>query len=250
MLQLNATLTEGLQRNDLANFVSETFTIDQYSSKMGEDKDIVVLSFLVKEKGPATDLMEFIEKGYDFILDADMSTGEESNGKYQVFAEIQRTNKISEHILQLLDGIGQLCDCQDWHFKYQKNDRVIEVSRDSINEHVPVSPEAYEQKILEFKRKDLNDFFDQGSVEVMLESDNTLIFSKPYSGSIKSKFIAIGEYNHVKNTIPGKLSLDEGSQGECLFLNKYLGNYDIDKIGDKFLIQNGEQAIIISKERW
>ena len=31
---------------------------------MGEDKDIVVLSFSVKSQEPANDLMNFLEKGY------------------------------------------------------------------------------------------------------------------------------------------------------------------------------------------
>jgi len=52
---------------------------------MGEDRDIVVLGFHVRDKNPAADLMEFIERGYTYILDADMSTGEESDGQYQVF---------------------------------------------------------------------------------------------------------------------------------------------------------------------
>jgi hypothetical protein len=35
------------------------------------------------------DLVEFIEKGYKFILDADMSAGEENDGQYQVFVEME-----------------------------------------------------------------------------------------------------------------------------------------------------------------
>jgi hypothetical protein len=83
-------LTEGLKRNELKDMVSDVFTVDRYTSKMGEDRDILVLAFRVKEKYPAQDLMEFLEKGYTYILDADMSTGEENDGQYQVFVEIER----------------------------------------------------------------------------------------------------------------------------------------------------------------
>ena len=68
-------LNEGLRANDLKEFVSEFFAIDQYKSKMGEDQDVTVLNFKVKEKHPAMDLVEFIETGYPFVLDADMSSG-------------------------------------------------------------------------------------------------------------------------------------------------------------------------------
>lgn len=250
MVNKPRNLTEGLQTADLKNYVSNLFTIDRYSSKMGEDKDIVVLGFTVKEKNPAVDLMEFIEKGYNFILDADMSTGEENDGKYQVFAELQRTKDIAENISTLLNGVGQLCDVGDWRFRYQKDSNSVEFSKSSILEHVPTSPEEYENKINEFKQADLTDFFDQGGVTVTLEGTNNLTFTKPYAEPIRCKFIAIGDFEAVKQTIPGKLSLDESSQSQCIFLTKYIGTYDIDKIGNKFLITKGNQAVVIEKERW
>lgn len=243
-------LNEGLQQGDLKRYVSDVFSIDRYSSKMGEDKDIVVLGFRVKEKLAAEDLMEFIEKGYPFILDADMSTGEENDGQYQVFAEMQRNTDIAENISSLLNGVGQLCDCTTWKFRYQKSSNSVKFSKESILEHVPTSAEEYENTILEYKNNDLTDFFDQGSVTVTLESNNNIIFKKPYSGEISAKFVAIGDYEAIKNKLPGKLSLDESSQSQCLFLTKYLGTYDIDKIGNKFLIRNQDKAIIIEKERW
>lgn len=243
-------LNEGLRYGDLKDFVSELFTVDQYRSKMGEDADIVVLGFRVKEKYPATDLMEFIERGYPFILDADMSAGEERDGQYQVFVELERTGKLAEQMKELLDGIGKLTDVHEWRYRYQKAATSVEFNPKTVTEHIPTSPEEYQSKINEIKTTDVQEFFDQGTTEVALESDNTLTFSKPYSGDITAKFIAIGDYDDVKETLPGALSLDESSQSQTTFLNKYLGNYDINKIGDKFLIRNGSRAVVIQKDRW
>lgn len=61
---------------------------------MGKDEDVVVISFKVKDKFPAIDLMEFIEKGYTFVLDADMSSGEERDGTYSVFVELERSKDV------------------------------------------------------------------------------------------------------------------------------------------------------------
>ena len=77
-----------------------------------------------------------------------------------------------------------------------------------------------------------------------------LTFSRPYAGPIQAKFIAIGDYDVVKHTVPGKLSLDEASQSQMFFLAKYVGNYEINKIGNKFLIRNGDRAVVIEKDRW
>ena len=246
----NQQLNESLRSGDLRHFVSDIFTVDQYKSKMGEDRDIVVLGFKVNEKHPAIDLMEFIEKGYDFILDADVSPGEEHNGKYQVFVEMERTPKLGKELAELLGGVGQLCDCKEWRYRYQRSNAIVEFDEKTVMEHIPTTPEEYESRVLEIKTIDVKGFFDQGAVDVALESDNTLTFSRPYAGDIQAKFVSIGDYEAVKETVPGKLSLDESSQSQMLFLTKYLGSYDIDKIGNKFLIRNGSKAIVIEKDRW
>jgi hypothetical protein len=238
-------LNEGLRSQDLKDLVDELFTVDQYRSKMGEDKDVVVLGFSVTEKNPAADLMEFLERGYQFILDADMSSGEEHDGRYQVFVEIERTENLPGQLEDLLRGVSQLTDIREWRFRYQKSPKSVEYTKDMIREHVPLTPGEYEQKVMEFKSTDVKEFFDQGSAEVELDENNNLTFSKPYSGDVKAKFISIGEYDLVKDTVPGALSLDEASQGQTVFLEKYLGNYEINKIGDKFLIRNKNKAVVI-----
>jgi hypothetical protein len=241
-------LAEGLNRGDLKEFVSDLFTVDRYTSKMGEDRDVVVLGFRVKEKFPAIDLMEFIERGYPYVLDADMSTGEESDGQYQVFVEMERNQNLPKNLRHLLAGISQLTDVYEWRFRYQKAKNSMAFDEQSIMENIPMSPEEYDNKITEIKTSDVQEFFDQGVVEVALESDNTLTFSKPFSGNVVTKFISIGDYDNVKETLPGALSLDESSQSQILFLNKYLGNYDINKVGDQFLIKNGNRAIVIERK--
>lgn len=250
-MQNRPQLKEGLNRHDLKGYVSEYFTIDRYKSKMGEDADIVVLGFRVNEKYPAIDLMEFIEKGYNFILDSDMSAGEEMDGHYQVFVEMERTPKLPEQLRVILNGVGQLCDCKDWKFRYQKSNGAIPFSEEKIIEHVPMTREDYANKILEIKNQNVRKFFDQGAIdEVKLEEDNTLTFKKPFFGPLRMKFVSIGKYENIKDSVPGALSLDENGQSQVYFLQKYLGNYEIDKIGDKFLIRNGNKAIVAEKDSW
>jgi hypothetical protein len=246
----NRNLSEGLRSGDLENYVSELFTVDRYSSKMGEDSDIVVLGFRVREKHPAIDLMEFIEKGYDFILDADMSAGEENDGQYQVFVEIERTPQLQEQLKELLGGLGQLCGLRDWRFRYQKESSSVEFNEDTMAKHIPMTKEDYVSKVVSIKENDVQEFFNQGAMDVTLDENNTLTFKRPYAGNVQAKFVAIGAYDDVKETVPGKLSLDEASQSQMFFLAKYMGSYEINKIGNKFLIRNGDRAVVIEKDRW
>ena len=80
----------GLRIGDLKDLVHHIFEIDAYASKMGDDKNIVTLSFTVGDKNPADDLMRFLEGGYSFILDSDVTAGEQSDGAYRVFVELER----------------------------------------------------------------------------------------------------------------------------------------------------------------
>ena len=61
----------GLGKHDLHDMVDKIFEIDSSNPKMGEDKDIVTLSFSVRDTLVPEDLKNFIEKGYAFVLDAD-----------------------------------------------------------------------------------------------------------------------------------------------------------------------------------
>jgi hypothetical protein len=250
MRQHKPKLFEGLRAGDLRDQISEIFTVDQYKSKMGKDQDIVVLGFRVEDKYPATDLMEFIEKGYSFILDADMSTGEEQDGKYQVFVELERTKKLPGQLRSLLDGVSQLCDCYNWKFKYHKDSDTVSFNEEAIMEHIPMDDISYKNKMLENKNKAVKEFFDQGATEVTLDEDNTIVATKPYSGPIGMELIAMGNYDDIKNQIPGGIQLDEASRSQVSFLEKYLGNYEINRINGKFLIRNGNKGMIVHKDRW
>jgi hypothetical protein len=244
-------LFEGLRKGDLQGFVDTTFTIDQYTSKMGQDSDVLVLGFKVNDKHPAIDLMEFIEKGYPFVLDADMSSGEEKDGKYQVFVEIQRTKHLPGQIRDLLSGVGQLVDSVDWRYRYHKGGKSKAFSEQSILEDIPLSQEDYKNKMLEIKGNAIKEFFDKTPFDsVKIDENHNVTISKPFSGSVNLELLAMGPYQDIQDSLQGAIQLDEASQSQVNFLEKYLGPYEIHKINDKFLVRNGDTALVFKKERW
>lgn len=244
-------LFEGLRRGDLQGFVDTTFTIDQYTSKMGQDSDVLVLGFKVNDKHPAIDLMEFIEKGYPFVLDADMSSGEEKDGKYQVFVEIQRTKHLPGQIRDLLSGVGQLVDSVDWRYRYHKGGKSRAFSEQAIQEDIPLSEEEYRNKMLEIKGDAIKEFFDRTPFDsVKIDENHSVTISKPFSGSVNLELLAMGPYQEIQDSLQGAIQLDEASQSQVNFLEKYLGPYEIHKINDKFLVRNGDTALVFKKERW
>ena len=107
-----------LNQHDLKYCVDHIFEVDSYQSKMGTDDKIVVLSFRVKPIQAAEDLVNFIEKGYEFVLDADKTSGEQSDGYYRVFVEMERNRHVSKQITEILEGIKKLADVNEFKFRY------------------------------------------------------------------------------------------------------------------------------------
>lgn len=141
-------LKEGIEQGDLKRLVHPELHVDEYKSKLGKDEDVCVVSFKVTGKGPAKDLVNFIEKGYDWVVDADISSGEMDDGDFIVFVEIDRTKEISTHIIKLMSDLMNITDqaLDDWRVRYYKSVDDHELTEEALAELIPGSPEAYREK--------------------------------------------------------------------------------------------------------
>ncbi len=143
------SLNEGLEKGDLARLVHNELHVDEYKSKMGNDEDMVVLSFKVGGKDPAIDLVNFIEKGYDWVVDADTSAGEMEDGDYIVFVEMERNPKVSGQIMELLNDMVGLTEneAEHWRVRYHKSGDEHECNEDTLKSLIPDSPSEYVRKV-------------------------------------------------------------------------------------------------------
>ena len=145
--QIN-TLSEGLEQGDLARLINTTVTIDEFVSKMGDDQDVAVLAFRVGGKEPATDLMNFLERGYEWILDSDVSPGELDNGEYITFVELERTPSLGQKIQKIMMDVSKLTDEDDdvWQFTFKDDSNEYPLTAKLINKVVPTTPEEYQAR--------------------------------------------------------------------------------------------------------
>jgi hypothetical protein len=141
-------LNENLEHNDLKRLVHPELHIDEYKSKMGDDSDVCVVSFKVSGKEPSADLVSFIEKGYEFVLDADVSSGEKEGGDYLVFVELERTEELPEQIITIMEDLMNLTEQElsDWRVRYHKSSVDHDLTIESLKELIVLSPEAYSRK--------------------------------------------------------------------------------------------------------
>ena len=167
-------INEGLKAGDLKDLVSKRFEVDKYKSKMGEDKNVCVLAFVVNGAEPAKDLERFAEKGYKSILDADATPGTMKDGKHRVFVEFERVENVDKSIGEFLDDLGKLCEVDSWEFTYHKKPVVFLADRANLSKILPRTPEAYTQKINQLRLGEITSFFDKFQL-MEIKLDNNII---------------------------------------------------------------------------
>lgn len=144
----NKPLEEGLEHGDLDRLVSTRVTIDEYKSKMGTDDEIVVITFQLQSKQPAVDLVNFIEKGYEWVADADVSSGELFDGSYLVFVEMERTPDVPENLMKMFRDLEQLTGnkMDSWQLEYSNLKTPIAIDQESLDSAIPNTPAEYRAK--------------------------------------------------------------------------------------------------------
>jgi hypothetical protein len=236
-----------LLAGDLRMLVNNIFEVDSYSSKMGDDKDIAVLSFTVEQNEAAKDLVTFIERGYPFVLDADASAGELKDGRYKVFVEIERNRRLPEQILEVLEGVGRLAEVENFKFRYYKSFKSIDANEASLLETIPKTKDEYEAVIRERMINNYANFFGRSFLENVSVDNDQIIFEKKYAGPVTLTIKDFGAKHQVYDRLKGPVMLESKDISEVLFYTKYIGNFNITKIGSSFVFENNGYAVVLEK---
>ena len=242
---------EGLKAGDLDGVVSKRFSVDQFKSKMGEDRNIMVLAFTVDGMAPAKDLERFAESGYKEVLDADATPGTLEDGKHRVFVEFARVENVDQHIRIFLDDLKKLANIETFEFTYHKNNTPFEATAKNLADVLPRTAIAYTQKINGMKLESTQTFFDRFQM-MEFKLDNNIVSIKKQGSheTLKFELHAFGPTNLVMNETKA-FKIDMDSMAECTFLTKYFGPYNINKTNeDQFIFSKGGESALLSKSGW
>jgi hypothetical protein len=140
-------LNEGLDYHDLEGQMDPTVTVDEYAAHMGKDSEIVTLAFVTHSDAAGNDLADWFERGYDYVLDAEVSEGEVSPGKYLVFVEMNRRSTVPERIIELITDLETLTDLplKDWTIII--DDEEYEPDESIIKQKITISPHEYRKDV-------------------------------------------------------------------------------------------------------
>jgi hypothetical protein len=241
-------INESLRAADLRGFVKKVIEVDAFKSKIGDDEDIVTMSFTVDHEDPAKDLENFIEMGYDFVLDADTSPGELDDGTYKVYVELERTRHVPEQIRELLDGVEKITGISNFKFRYFKNFKSKDATEENLAAVIPLDKNAYDAATERSKLDNFQEFFVNSYAEDIKLLDESISFKKSFGSEIQFEIVTSGTRQEVYGEIKGPIMLESSSMAEVVFLSKYIGNYNITKISDTFIFENCGWAVALKRK--
>lgn len=234
-----------LHAGDLEHLVYHIFEIDAYRSKMGDDSEIITISFDVRTQEAAEDLRDFMEKGYSFVLDADRTTGEQDDGMYKVFVELNRNRRSVKQILDLVDGLKRLTGLDNIRFRYYKNWRSKDCNRENLEKNVPLKVQDYKQRVSEQNMENYKNFFNKSFVENINLKDNMLTIEKKYADPLYFRFIDFGEHSRIMQNITENMNVN--AFAEIIYLTKYIGDYNISKYGNRITMENAGKVLVLER---
>lgn len=159
-------LNEALDYRDFEGEVIPKITVDEYAAKMGKDKDVVTVTFFVKSKLCGKDMCNWFEGGYDYVLDAAVSTGEVANDEWLVFVEMDRRSSVPNRIVELLEDLEPLTGLKldDWTVEVDETEHKADA--DILKKVIILSPKEYKRlKRKEEKEDELNNMRDIAGLE-------------------------------------------------------------------------------------
>ena len=236
----------GLRKNDLKDLVEKVFEVDGFKSKMGDDANIVTVSFSVKTKDAADDLASFFERGYDFVLDADATPGEQRDGTYKVFVELERDKDVYDNIMQLISGLEKLTNLKDFRFRYYKSFRSQEATQENLELVVPNNPDDYGITISENRLNNYKEFFSRSFVDNIFMLENNLSIKKKWADPLNFEFIDFGNATQIKESQEGTFDV-LASYPEIMYLTKYIGDYAVSKYGENIVLENEDKALVLRR---
>ena len=180
-MKQNKQLNEHLSENDLKWLVDDNILIDMHKTKLGADKDYMVLSIPVNDRTPAHDLARFIENSVYKYADVEVSPATDSNGRYLVYVEMERNADAFSVIDGILRDSNKLSGIEQWKFKTMGLNDYVPFDQESFSQYVITDPALYEQR-------------HPAPVEAEKDDDHVEPSMEPVKESIKSRLKFLMNY--------------------------------------------------------
>ena len=233
---MSKKLNEGLRLGDLEGMVLPMLTIDEFSSKIDDNKMIVV-GFYCQEEDPAHDLSNFIERSPATVQDTDVSPAPSKEGYYLTFAEIARNEQFPEHLEKLLQDVSRLTNIQQWQFTSIKlpKAKLELVTPSNIRKYVDCKQRSNkpQHKVQEW-------LAESSLSDVQMLDTHLQLIREGVEWNLE--FVGLGQAR-----VPSVISFDETVNNLALRLERLLeGGYSVHAMGKNLIIEHPHESTLLT----
>lgn len=177
-------LYETLRPGDLEYLVSDTLSIDQYSSKADEDN--ITVGIFIDDKDAGRELYSLLSKIFiEEIRDIDLSNNITKQNEYPLFVEFVRNRYFYKTLEELVDTLTRLTGIKNWYFRGEDNEK-LELNEENIISNIRLSkisfkdiknPSNSNDMKEKASEKELKEFLETGTYR---KSGNIIIVEDAY----------------------------------------------------------------------
>ena len=252
-----------LKYNELQDLVLPKLSIDEFSPKTGDNKDVMVLGFYVKDKEPAKDLSHFIENGAYDILDVESSPASNDDGEYMVFVEVKRDDNFFELTEKVVDDLGNIMDIDGWKYKPYYSEDEFDRTNQGWKSYVITDPDKYVSKeeftenLMIQQKQEYNESIGNFFLESLIsnvtldeQEDKSTLSINNGRRSFSYDLLNFGEAD-IMEDVSSEPILDRTT--EDIFLERCLGKgYTVNNFSDQRLTitKAGSDKVLLLRKQW
>ena len=153
----------------------------------------------------------------------------------------------AEQIVELVEGLKKITGIEDMRFRYHKEFKSEEATEENLAAKIPSDPNSYDQQVQESTLNNFSNFFRDSYVDDISLLGENIKFKRIYKDPIELKIVDFGNKYDMYDSITGAIRLEGKDMSESLFLTKYIGDFNITKIGNQYVFENNNYALILEK---
>ena len=146
---------------------------------------------------------------------------------------------------EIVDGVQKLSELDGMRFRYYKSFKSNDCSPEAIAETVPLDNDAYDIKVNENNMENYKNFFNKSYLDSIEMLQDHITFKKIYADPLTLKVEDFGKTDEMDKAVTESYNIN--SWAETIYLTKYLGDYDIEKYGDKIMISNNGYTVVTTR---
>ena len=108
--------------------------------------------------------------------------------------------------------------------------------------------ESYEIKINETQLENYKNFFQNSYVDEIVMNESRITFFKKYAQQMSFDFDRFGNTEDIQKEVTE--SFDVNKMPEVMFLSKFIGDFNIQIYGDKYLFETDNKSVVLYNKQY